>query len=264
MILDCQNEKSTLESVAKYFNTDVENIKETLLENNFEKLFERYCNEYDYFDNFLYDCFMEKFGVKNLEYVMWFHLSRSLCPNDYYEGILLLNVILPKIQKDLYALVSEEIGKNEWQEICQGAGSGFRKWRYNMKISDKCHYGPYAMLVREIAFNSETVGNHNYLNIPEIIEDMCMNVKNVYDVDILDRFIRCASPVIVKFKEQLKDNTRGRQYIGTALTYLHNKLHGKKLCLMCNTCYSGYGSGIQKNNIISVEVLERNEFEVIR
>ena len=70
MILDCQNEESTLQSVAKYFNTNVENIRKTLLSNNFEKLFERYCNEYDYFFDFLYDYFRRKFGVGKLEYVM--------------------------------------------------------------------------------------------------------------------------------------------------------------------------------------------------
>lgn len=259
MVLDCQNEESTLQSVAKYFNTNVENIRKTLLGNNFEKLFERYCNEYDYFDDFIYDYFRGKFGTGKLDYIMWFHLSRSLCPRDYYEGIHPLNVILPKIQKDLYALVSEEINENEWQEICRGAGSGFREWRYNMKISDKCHYGPYAMLVREIAFKSSTVGNHDYLNIPEIIEDMCMDVKKVYGIDLIDRFVRQASPVIVKFKEQLIGDKRDKQYIGTALTYLHNILHEEKLCLMCNTCYSGYGKGINKNDIVSVEILDNKK-----
>lgn len=255
MVLDCQNEEVALQSVSIYFDTDVERIKKILLEKNFEKLFERCCDRYDYFDDFIYDYFKRKFGTGKLEYVMWFHLSRSLCPKDYYEGIYPLNVILPKIQKDLYSLVSEKISKNEWQDICRGAGSGFRGWRYNMKISDKCHYGPYAMLVREIAFNSSTVGNHNYLNIPEIIEDMCTDVENVYGIDLIDRFVRQASPVIVKFKEQLNDDTRDSQYIGTALTYLHNKSHGEKLCLMCNTCYNGHGNGIHKNNIMSVEVL---------
>lgn len=255
MVLDCQNYESALRSIAEYFNTDIEKIKKILIENNFEELFERYRDKYDYFGDFLYEYFRKNFSAGNLEYIMWFHLSRSLCPTDYYEGIHPLNVILPKIQKDLYTLMTDEISENEWQDICRGAGSGFREWRYKMKISDKCHYGPYAMLVREIAFNSSTVGNHDYLNIPEIIEDMCMDVKKIYGIDLIERFVRQASPVIVKFKEQLNDDTRDSQYIGTALTYLHDKLHGEKLCLMCNTCYSGHGNGIRKNNIVSVEIL---------
>lgn len=155
----------------------------------------------------------------------------------------------------MYKLVSSEISENEWKEICKGDGAGFRKTRYNMKVSEKCHYGPYAMLVREIAFNAQVVGNHDYLNIPEIIEDMCMDVHKVYGVDVLDRFVKKASPIIVKFKEELIDNANDKEYIGTALTYLYNKLHGESLCLMCNTCYTGYGTDIKKNDIVSVEVL---------
>ncbi|MCI8373390.1 MAG: hypothetical protein HFI75_13580 [Lachnospiraceae bacterium] len=186
---------------------------------------------------------------------MWFHLSRSLNPEDYYEGIFPLNTILPKLQKDLYNLVSSEISESEWEEICKGAGAGFRKIRYNMKVSENCHYGPYAMLVREIAFNSQLVGNHDYLKIPEIIEDMCMGVQKIYGVDVLDRFVKKASPIIVKFKEELIDNTKDKYYIGTALTYLYNKFHSKSLSLACNMCYTGYGVGVKKNNIVSVEVL---------
>lgn len=255
MVLDCQNEKSALQSVALYFKTDVESIKSTLTKNNLDKKFRMRLNKYDYFCDFLYDYFRKKFSVENIECVMWFHLSRSLNPKDYYEGIFPLNIILPKLQKDLYKLVSSEISENEWEEICKGDGAGFRKTRYNMKISEKCHYGPYAMLVREIAFNSQTVGNHDYLNIPEIIEDMCMDVQKVYGVDVLEIFVKKASPIIVKFKEELIDNANDKHYIGTALTYLYNKLHGESLCLMCNTCYTGYGIGIKKNDIVSVEIL---------
>lgn len=255
MVLDCQNEKSALQSVALYFKTDIENVKSTLTKNNLMKLFRMHHNKYDYFCDFLYDFFRKRFGVENIEYVMWFHLSRSLNPKDYYEGIFPLNVILPKLQKDLYKLVWEEISENEWEEICNGGGAGFRKERYNMKVSEKCHYGPYAMLVREIAFNAQAVGNHDYLNIPEIIEDMCMDVQKVYGVDVLDRFVEKATPIIVKFKQELLNNAKDKHYIGTALTYLYSKLRGESLSLGCNTCYTGYGIAIQKNDIVSVEVL---------
>lgn len=39
-----------------------------------------------------------------------------------------------------------------------------------MKLSHNDHYGPYAMLVREIAFYSDKVSNHNHLMIPESVE----------------------------------------------------------------------------------------------
>lgn len=42
MVLDCQNEKSALQSIALYFKTDVESIKSTFIKNNLKKLFRMY------------------------------------------------------------------------------------------------------------------------------------------------------------------------------------------------------------------------------
>lgn len=42
-----------------------------------------------------------------------------------------------------------------------------------MKLASKQLWGPYAMLVREVAALSKEVGNHDYLDAPEIIEDIC-------------------------------------------------------------------------------------------
>lgn len=97
MVLDCQNEKSALQSVALYFKTDIESIRLTLAKNDLNKQFRMRLNKNDYFCDFLYDYFRKKFSVENIECIMWFHLSRSLNPKDYYEGIFPLNIILPKL-----------------------------------------------------------------------------------------------------------------------------------------------------------------------
>lgn len=39
------------------------------------------------------------------------------------------------------------------------------------------HGGPYAILVREVAEHTKAVGQHDYLGMPEIIEDLCQEIQ---------------------------------------------------------------------------------------
>lgn len=256
MILDCQDEKTALISVADYFGKSPLIIDDLIKNVDFNSLHERVVDKYDYFTDFLFEYFRNKFGVGTIDLIMWYHLSRSLNPESYYNGILPLDEILPQLQSDLYCLVKDEISIYEWEKICNGKGAGFRKNRFDLKRECKDHYGPYAMLVREIAFNSNQVGNHDYLRIPEIIEDMCMGMENEYGIDLIGKYIEKSIPVITKFRKVVSDHGKDKNYIGTALCYLYCKLNNKKLSLICNTCFCGYGEGIKAEDIISVEVLK--------
>lgn len=256
MILDCQDEKAALTSVASYFGQPAEIISDIITSVNFSSLHEREADRYDYFTDFLFEYFSKKFGVGTIDQIMWYHLSRSLNPESYYNGILPLNEILHQLQSDLYCLTKDRISNEEWIEICNGKGAGFRKTRFDSKRKCRDHYGPYAMLVREIAFNSNQVGNHDYLRIPEIIEDMCMGMENEYGIDLIGKYIEKSIPVITKFRKVVIDHGKDKNYIGTALCYLYCKLNNKRLSLTCNTCFCGYGEGIKAEDIISVDVLK--------
>lgn len=256
MILDCQDEKTALISVADYYGQPVDVISNIIKSVNFSSLHKREVDRYDYFTDFLFEYFRKKFGVGTIDQIMWYHLSRSLNPERYYNGILPLNEILPQLQSDLYCLVKDRISNEEWIDICNGKGAGFRKSRFDFKRECKDHYGPYAMLVREIAFNSNQVGNHDYLRIPEIIEDMCMGMENEYGIDLIGKYIEKSMPVITKFRKVVSDHGKDKNYIGTALCYLYRKLNNKALSLICNTCFCGYGEGIKAEDIILVEVLK--------
>lgn len=258
MILDCQNEKTALTSVADYFGKSPVIISDLIKTVDFNSLHERVVDDYDYFTDFLFEYFRKKFGVGMIDEIMWYHLSRSLNPESYCKGILPLNEVLPQLQSDLYCLVKDRISNDEWIEICNGKGAGFRRTRFDLKRECKDHYGPYAMLVREIAFNSNQVRNHDYLRIPEIVEDMCMGMENEYGIDLIGKYIEKSTPVITKFRKVVCDHEKDKNYIGTALCYLYCKLNNKRLSLICNTCFCGYGEAIKAEDIITVEVLEKN------
>jgi hypothetical protein len=70
-------------------------------------------------------------------------------------------------------------------------------FQYNLKTSGSIHWCPYAMLVKDIGFND--VGNHNYLRVPEIVEDICLSFQQQYGVDLLQRYLNNTKSCIVKF-----------------------------------------------------------------
>jgi hypothetical protein len=53
--------------------------------------------------------------------------------------------------------------------------SGEISFLYNFKEEgpDDIHGGPFGFLVREVAFHSPSLSTHDYLGMPETIEDIC-------------------------------------------------------------------------------------------
>jgi len=77
-------------------------------------------------------------------------------------------------------LVSQEVdNKIEWERFVNSSVS----FQYNLKTSSSIHWGPYAMLVKEIGFND--VGNHDYLRVPEIVEDICLSFQQQYGIEVM-------------------------------------------------------------------------------
>lgn len=101
--------------------------------------------------------------------------------------------------------------------------------------------GPFGMLIKDVAFKAEEIGNHDYLNVPEIIEDM----------GFADIYKKNAIPVIVKF--QTKREYDEKYYLRYVLNYIYSMVTEKKLSMDCNTCYDGKNQYISPSNIIYVE-----------
>ncbi|AWI03207.1 hypothetical protein [Clostridium drakei] len=40
------------------------------------------------------------------------------------------------------------------------------------------------MVVKDAAFSSEEIGNHDYLKIPEIVEDICVCFEKIYGINL--------------------------------------------------------------------------------
>jgi len=106
---------------------------------------------------------------------------------------------------------------------------------YKRKTENRFHWGPYAILVRDHAFKSEEVGNHDYLSGPEIVENICYGFEDIYHIDVLSEFRAKTKPCIVKF---LHDGTESKYPIA-ALRHVYAIIWGKKCGSECNEGFDG-------------------------
>lgn len=108
------------------------------------------------------------------------------------------------------------------------------------------------MLVRESAFHSGEMGNHDYLEFPEIVEDICNGYERRYGESIQEEISSALRKCIVKFEVPERD---GAWLAAPALLYCWCKVHNEKLSTDANTCYDAKGAMIPHSAIRGIEFL---------
>ena len=89
-------------------------------------------------------------------------------------------------------------------------------------MADSRHHGPHALLVKDAFFCPLDLGHHDYLTIPEIVDDICMCYEESFGHPPLRAlFNRAATPCIVKFS-----SAPGECALSNALLYAHSILQG--------------------------------------
>jgi hypothetical protein len=134
---------------------------------------------------------------------------------------------------------------NAFRDDMRGQGA----CQYQSKVGFEFAEGPFGFLIREIVLDPTQVGNHDYLGIPEIVEDICLSYNETFGRDLRDRYLEATRPCIVKFRS-LEVRPDG---LAAAITYIHYKLVGEELCGDCNTCFDGQGTTVDPRDILSVE-----------
>ena len=252
MVLDCENEKTTIDSICNILAVEPKNLREKLKMIDLEKYYTIH-NYYPYtVESTLWEILNCQY--KQDEYIVyWFHLTRVYGKFKEKLGILPLNMIIEDIWQFLYSLVKTEVSINKWEEFRKGMSNSRNHFAglYNMKIKNEYLNGPFGILVKEAAFKPKEIGNHDYLRIPEIVEDICICSKDIIDFDLEDLYIKNAVACIVKFKALAKADN----YLKIALYYLYKKIHNIKMSINSNTCYDNRGKVIPFEDIIKIEYL---------
>lgn len=233
--LDCESLESAVASLADHYRASVADIIDFLTTNSEDGLFES---------------FEARFGLANSEWdsVCWFHLTRVLADTDFSEGILPLHLALDKIWAAMAVIVSP-IQKTNLENL---KAMGVPDDLYKLKIENmSCFAGPNAMLVKESAFRSGEMGNHDYLAMPEIVEDICHGYDKQFGESIQEVIAAGLKKCIVKF-ELL---ARGVDYTPEALGYCWCKYHNECLHNYANACYPDDGQTIPHAAIRKIEFL---------
>ena len=108
-------------------------------------------------------------------------------------------------------------------------------------IFNKECQGPFAILVKDIAFCPKSVGHHDYLMVPELMEDL--GLSNVYKNN--------GTSLIVKFITH--PEYEPYHYLKHVLYYLYNCRHMTHLDMYCNTCFDAKGIPILPSSFLYVE-----------
>ena len=120
--------------------------------------------------------------------------------------------------------------------------------QYARKLAYQFNEGPFAFLVRDALLLRDQMGaNHDFLGIPEIVEDICLCYEMMFGYCLRARFSEATKPCIVKFKSRAPRPDA----LAAALMYVHRKAKGQELERSCNTSYSGEGVAVPPHDIRS-------------
>ena len=218
--LDCESRTTALKSLADITGIDAERIWDVFLKYDYVSEYDNGRFPCDFLD-FLYNSFMEHFEIQNVEIdeICWFHLTRTLHPKLFKT-----HGILPR--KDAYLLLS--------QAEC-------RTLNPCSPIFTKECQGPFAMLVKDIAFCPEATDHHDYLKVPELMEDM--GLSSIYEEN--------GTSIIIKFVS--KPEFEPYHYLKHVLYYLYNSRHMTDLDMYCNTCFNAEGIPVLPNSFLYIE-----------
>lgn len=190
----------------------------------------------------------------------FFHLTRTLDASQFANGIEpLTSARLDAIWAALYTLVYKDLSSAEWNQFRRDMGGArlseyarHYAYLYGMKTRDvRTHGGPYGLLIRASAFQPKALMNHDYLGIPEIVEDIGICCEDVFHIPLCERFQQQAQPCIVKFCVQDRYYA-SNDALGIALRYLYDSLHNSDP-LGRPWSYDARGSWISAAQIESVE-----------
>jgi hypothetical protein len=240
-ILDCETVDSTYKSIENILGISENEIKSVFDEMTSERVEE----------------FREEFCSKiepipySIDYVCWFHITRIENGVDFSDGILPLHLAIEHIWAFLYSLAKNDFTKKDWIDFKDKMNSCQPIWgtqensrtlstienflcrdfhaHYYNKTTQRVQGGPWAIHIREIAFiqNSTVIGN--FLEIPEIVDDICRVFDIIYQYDLKERYINSTKSCIVKFTS--KNNCES--CLGLALYYLYCKCKSIDLTEYC-------------------------------
>lgn len=175
--------------------------------------------------------------------VCWYHAARTWDPQAYQQGIKPLSDVLESIRTRIEFLIRKSGHSFSIDDALKDQTHPYARL-YRMKVGDAAHHGPYGHLIRHRILTQAESGRHDYLKIPEIVEDILMCIKSAFGLDLSDLFSRETVKVVVRFRSTHDASYALKHALGYAFTG----------SLGCNTCCDNRGP-VDKLDVLGVDVV---------
>jgi hypothetical protein len=245
--LDCDSFDTALKSVSQIVDCSPEDLLARLRSFDFDSLSPHQRREREYEDLLTFHtlgCDPDALPVPPA--IHWFHATRVPVTTTFKDGILPLLMVQEQIWDFLRKLATQWLTTTEWRDFRMRMSTGESWWPYNLKQQLD---GPFGFLCREIIFTPKEFSHHDYLGIPEIVEDICGHLHYPIREALIEKYKATAHPCIVKFRSTVPCS----YVLVKALMYLHIVATRGKPCMGCNTCFDGEGTPVPFNEILRID-----------
>ncbi|WP_372372710.1 hypothetical protein ACDI10_12500 [Vreelandella venusta] len=250
IVLDCSSEESAFKSVSSVFGCTEEILKSTLLSIDLDLIYESDEDILIPNEEYLYNHVVKNVGSpKEFNSAVWFHGTRTSKENNFECGVFPLNDSLDFVWNILVLSAPSQECSDNLQFMRE---NGVYDCLYGLRVSNSIHWGPYGILIRDVAFDTDRLNQHDYLRMPELVEDILNAYKKQYGVCLYSHYEKVLVPKLVKFQ---CSSRLDKGCLEAALGYLYTRVRREKLDSMSVTCIDMSGVAITSKQIIAVEII---------
>lgn len=253
-VLDCESNSSTERSLASAYGCEPDDIYSVFDALDLDAIYDADTRPDVDCSRFLSDRLMEALGQPELpDSICWFHFTRTAEGSEFLDGLLPLGSVLSRVWQMLMELAPSPTVRTNLRELQL---SGVPDFHFNLKAPNPFHWGPYGYLVPAIASHSADLMQHDYLGMPEIVEDICNGYDAKFGEQLFDHYSAVLKPCIVKFEHRAEG--RGPDTLEVAAAYLYGCRKQEPPSHSWITCFDGNGIPVGSECIRSVRFLDED------